>query len=61
MVPHIFGDGKNIDPVKIKKIYDGFKIKDLPFEEFCTQVQELADPLKMSRDLNTIMAKKRGF
>jgi hypothetical protein len=61
MVPHIFGDGKNIDPVKVKKIYDGFKVKDMTFEDFSKEVQALADPIKMNRDLTAELAKRRGL
>jgi hypothetical protein len=32
-------------------LWDGFKIKDLSFEEFNRQIQELTDPVRMAADL----------
>jgi hypothetical protein len=54
MIPGVIGSGKNVDRKALKGIWDNCKIKDLPFEEFCTQIEELTDPIAMARDLARI-------
>lgn len=61
MVPGIIGDGKNIDPVKVRKIYNGFTNKDMSFEDFSKSLQELTDPIKLGQDLNIELACRRGI
>lgn len=53
-IPGIIGSGKNVDPAALKKIYDGCKVKDMTFEAFQKEIQELTDPVAMAHDLMDI-------
>jgi hypothetical protein len=54
MIPGVIGSGKNVDPVVLKKLYDGFQTKDMTFQQFEKEIQELTDPIAMARDLAKI-------
>lgn len=44
---------------KIKQIYDGFKNKNMSFEDFRKQVKEKTDPTLMGHDAMQIVANMR--
>jgi len=46
---------------KIKEIYDGFRNKNMSFEDFRQQVKERTDPTLMGRDAMAIVRSKRGI
>ena len=46
--------GNNLDRKNLKGIWDSCKIKDMPFEEFCTEMEKLASPIEMGKDLARI-------
>lgn len=49
-------------PFKVKKrarkLYDSFDDKDMPFEEFCTELYALESPALMQADLQSIITEK---
>jgi hypothetical protein len=51
--------GNNLDRKNLKGIWDSCKIKDMPFEEFCTEMEKLSDPIQMAKDLAAIRGKVR--
>lgn len=61
MIPGIIGSGGTLDPVKIKKIWDGFTVKDLTLEEFTKELEDLTNPIKLGNDLNAELSRRRGI
>jgi hypothetical protein len=59
VIPGIIGSGKNVDPVALKKIYDGFTTKDMTFEAFQKEIEGLTDPVRMAGDLMKIRSQIR--
>ncbi|MBE3139502.1 MAG: hypothetical protein IMZ53_02860 [Thermoplasmata archaeon] len=46
---------------EIKKLYERFVVKDMPFNDFKRKFKELTDPARMARDLQDIkLGKKVG-
>ena len=47
-----------MDIAKIRKVYDGFAVKNISFQEFARRIQGLSDPGRMRRDLDEIELRK---
>jgi hypothetical protein len=45
--------GHSLDRGNLKKIYDSCKVKDMVFEDFVNEMEKLADPIQMAKDLAT--------
>jgi hypothetical protein len=43
-----------MDSEQIRKLYNSFEKKDMPFEEFKKEIKNLTDPKKMQEDLANI-------
>jgi hypothetical protein len=41
-----------------KKLYDGFTVKDMPFDEFCVEMMMMSNPGVMQSSLSKIMSQK---
>jgi hypothetical protein len=52
--------GKNFDRATLKKAYDGCKVKDMRFEEFVTEMEKMADPIQMAKDMAGLRSKIRS-
>ncbi len=44
---------------RARKLYDSFDDKDMPFEEFCTELYALESPALMQADLQSIVMEKQ--
>ena len=44
---------------RAKKIYDGFAVKDMSFEDFCIELYALESPALMQADLQDIVLEKQ--
>ena len=44
---------------RARKLYDSFDQKDMPFEEFCTELYALESPALMQADLQSIVLEKQ--
>ncbi len=44
---------------RAKKIYDGFAVKDMSFEDFCIELYALESPTLMQADLHNIIMEKQ--
>jgi hypothetical protein len=42
-----------------KKLYDGFTVKDMPFDEFCVEMMMMSNPGVMQSTLSKIMDRKQ--
>ena len=45
---------------RAKKIYDGFAVKDISFEDFCIELYALESPALMQVDLKSIIEQKHA-
>ena len=45
---------------RARKLYDGFDQKDMPFEDFCTELYALESPALMQADLKGIIEQKHA-
>jgi hypothetical protein len=43
-----------------KKLYDGFTVKDMPFDEFCVEMMMMSNPGVMQSTLSKIMEQKQS-
>jgi hypothetical protein len=43
--------GNSLERGNLKKIWDSCKVKDMAFEDFVSEMNKLADPIEMARDL----------
>lgn len=43
---------------KARKIYDGFAVKDMSFEDFCIELYALESPALMQADLRSVITQK---
>ena len=44
---------------KYRELYDGFTIKDMPFDEFCVEMTMMSNPGLMQRDIGKIIDQKQ--
>ncbi len=44
---------------RARKLYDGFAVKDMSFEDFCIELYALESPVLMQADLQDIVLKKQ--
>ena len=43
---------------KLKRVYDGLDVKDMPWEKFRDEMMNMRDPDKIEKDLADITARK---
>jgi len=43
---------------QLRKLYDGFTVKDMSFPAFVKEMKSLSDPVKMQEDLSKIQMAK---
>jgi hypothetical protein len=61
MIPGIIGSGKNVDVATVRKVYNSIAIKDMSFEDFNKEIQDLTCPIKMAQDLAAIRHRPRSI